>query len=210
MSHRRLLPDDELADEAENGDGEELLIEKLNRRTFVVASRQLQALPNWVSVSEIFKSSSDTPILRQAGVSSFDDPRYQKYSDRLTRLRQIRNYQYVVHVLERGMSYEEVTEIFVRVNSLGAKLRSSDLALAQMTSRWPNLLKQLEEFQEECEESWFTIDLGQLVRAIVVFASKQCLFHVVGSTPVERLSRDGNRLRKACDLRSISCAPMRE
>jgi hypothetical protein len=88
------------------------------------------------------------------------------------------------------MSYEEVTEIFVRVNSLGAKLRSSDLALAQMTSRWPNLLKQLEAFQEECEQSWFTIDLGQLVRAIVVFATKQCLFRSVSSTSVDKL-KDG-------------------
>ena len=34
-----------------------------------------------------------------------------------------------------------VTEIFVRVNSLGAKLRSSDLALAQITAnrRQPDL-----------------------------------------------------------------------
>jgi len=87
------------------------------------------------------------------------------------------------------MSYEEVTEIFVRVNSLGAKLRASDLALAQMTSRWPNLLKQLEGFQEECEQSWFTIELGQLVRAIVVFATRQCLFRSVASTPVEKLKQ---------------------
>ena len=81
------------------------------------------------------------------------------------------------------MSYEEVTEIFVRVNSLGAKLKSSDLALAQMTSRWQNLLKELETFQEECEQNWFSIDLGQLVRAIVVMATKQCLFRTVASTP---------------------------
>lgn len=125
--------------------------------------------------------------LRQ--IVSFDRPRFQKYSERLTRLRQIAKYFYVVHVLERTMNYQEVTEIFVRVNSLGAKLRSSDLALAQITSRWPNLLKQLEAFQEECEQSWFTIDLGQLVRAIVVFATKQCLFHTVGKTPVADLQR---------------------
>lgn len=56
-----------------------------------------------------------------------------------------------------------------------------------MTSRWPNLLKQLEAFQEECEQSWFTIDLGQLVRSIVVFATHQCLFRIVASTPVEKL-----------------------
>jgi len=56
-----------------------------------------------------------------------------------------------------------------------------------MTSRWPNLLKELEEFQEECEKSWFTLDLGLLVRAIVVFASQQCLFRVVASTPIAKL-----------------------
>lgn len=182
-------PDDELADDTEDAeDNGQLLIERLNRRTFVVASKNISAQPNWVSVSDVFKSS-DTAILEKAGIESFKDLRYQKYIDRLTKLRQLKSYTYVVHVLEREMSYEEVTEIFVRVNSLGAKLRSSDLALAQMTSRWPNLLKLLEEFQDECEKVWFTIDLGQLVRAIVVFATKQCLFRTVGITPIERLKQ---------------------
>lgn len=184
-----LTPDDEVTDETEeSGDVDQALLERMNRRTFVVSSRQLQSQPQWVSVSEVYKSS-DAAILEQAGIESFKDPRYQKYSERLAKLRKIREYPYVVHVLERAMSYEEVTEIFVRVNSLGAKLRSSDLALAQMTSRWPNLLKELEAFQEECEQSWFTIELGQFVRAIVVFATKQCLFRSVGTTPVEDLKK---------------------
>ncbi len=182
-----ITPDDEVSDET--SDESEGIAERLSRRTFVVASRSLQSLPNWVSVSDVFKTSSDTTILKKAGITDLEDPRYQKYSERLTNLRQIKNYQYVVHVLERGKSYEEVTEIFVRVNSLGAKLRSSDLALAQMTSRWPNLLKQLEQFQDECEQSSFTLDLGLLVRAIVVFATKQCLFRIVGRTSVDKLQK---------------------
>jgi hypothetical protein len=183
-----VTPDDEIADENEEAeDGEQGIQEKLSRRTFVVASRNLLSQPQWVSVSQVFRTASDAELLEKAGIESFKDPRYQKYSDRLKKLRAIKQYPYVVHALERSMSYEEVTEIFVRVNSLGAKLRSSDLALAQMTSRWPNLLKQLEAFQEECEQSWFTIDLGQLVRAIVVFATQQCLFRSVASTPIDRL-----------------------
>ena len=185
-----MTPDDEVTDEPEeNGGSDQALVERLNSRTFVVASRNLLAQPHWVSVSDVFKLG-DAEILVKAGIKGFSDPLYPKYMERLTKLRKVRDYQYVVHVLERAMSYEEVTEIFVRVNSLGAKLRSSDLALAQITSRWPNLLKELEAFQEECEQSWFTIDLGQFVRAIVVFATKQCLFHSVASTPVERL-REG-------------------
>lgn len=185
-----VTPDDEITDDTEEAeDGEQGIQEKLNLRSFVVASRNLMSQPQWVSVSEVFRTASDTDLLKKAGIQSFEDARFQKYSDRLKRLRAIKQYPYVVHVLERSMSYEEVTEIFVRVNSLGAKLRSSDLALAQMTSRWPNLLKQLEAFQEECEQSWFTIDLGQLVRAVVVFATQQCLFRSVASTPVEKLKR---------------------
>lgn len=182
-------PEDELSDDdAEDAnDSEQSLIAQLNRRTFVVSSRHLRAQPNWISVSEVFANASDAELLERAGIESFKDPRFQKYSDRLKKLRAIKDYQYVVHVLERAMSYEEVTEIFVRVNSLGAKLKSSDLALAQMTSRWPNLLKELEVFQEECEKNWFTIELGQLVRAIMVFATEQCLFRRVASTPVEKL-----------------------
>lgn len=185
-----MAADDEFADDADGADEDDTeqgLQEKLNRRTFVVASKNLASLPNWVSVTQVFSTDGDAPILKKAGITSFDDPRFQRYSDRLKKLRAIKDYTYVVHVLERSMSYEEVTEIFVRVNSLGAKLKSSDLALAQMTSRWPNLLKELEGFQEECEKSYFTIDLGHLVRSIVVFATQQCLFRSVASTPVEKL-----------------------
>lgn len=181
--------DDELNDDAEDSEdgNEQGLQEKLNRRTFVVAAKNLASQPQWVSVSAVFATANDAEILKRAGITSFDDPRFQRYSDRLKKLRAIKDYPYVVHVLERSMSYEEVTEIFVRVNSLGAKLKSSDLAMAQMSSRWPNLLKELEAFQEECEQSWFTIELGQLVRAIVVFATQQCLFRSVASTPIEKL-----------------------
>ncbi|MBD3826980.1 DUF262 domain-containing protein [Stenotrophomonas sp.] len=184
-----LNDDDEQENEDEENSEKEGIQEKLSRRTFVVASRNLLAQPHWIRVSEVFGNSNDGELLQKAGVKSFDDPRFQRYSDRLKKLRAVKDYSYVVHVLERAMSYEEVTEIFVRVNSLGAKLRSSDLALAQMTSRWPNLLRELEEFQEECEQSWFTIDLGQLVRAIVVLATQQCLFRSVASTPVEKLKQ---------------------
>ncbi|MFD1711052.1 DUF262 domain-containing protein [Ottowia sp. GY511] len=191
-----LASDDELRDEADEALDDSVIghdatdsriREMLNRRAFVVASKALASQPQWVSVTEVFRTTSDGELLQKAGVTSFNDPRYTRYSERLQRLRAIRNYQYVVHVLERDKSYEEVTEIFVRVNSLGAKLRSSDLALAQMTSRWPNLLQELENFQRECEKYDFSIDLGHLVRSIVVFATQQCLFRTVGSIPVPQL-----------------------
>ena len=99
-----------------------------------------------MKVSEVFRSDSDRPFLKRAGISDLDDPRAEKYSQRLARLRAIRNYVYRMDILERSLSYDEVTEIFVRVNSLGAKLRGSDLALAQITTKWRGALKTFQGF----------------------------------------------------------------
>lgn len=179
--------EDDVADEIEE---EEISVqERLKNATFVVASRALTQQQNWVSVTKVFKSDNDSQILKAAGVASFDDPRYEKYSSRLKKLKSIRDYQYVMHVLPRNLDYEEVAEIFVRVNSLGVKLRGSDLALAQITARWRNSLKLLEEFQEECEERWMTLDLGLLVRAMVVFATGQSRFDRVSTTSVSKLQK---------------------
>jgi hypothetical protein len=87
-------------------------------------------------VSEVFKSDSDAAFLKQAGVSGFDDPSLRAILETSREAAINQKYMYRMDVLERGLSYEEVTEIFVRVNSLGAKLRSSDLALAQITATW--------------------------------------------------------------------------
>jgi len=177
--------EDEDAEDLDDEDDDVPLPERLRRLTFVVASKSMAGLPNWVSVTSVFRSAGDAPFLKSAGVTSFDDPKYARYTDRLRRLREIRNYPYVMHLLDRNLGYEEVAEIFVRVNSLGVKLRSHDLALAQITSRWRNLLPELEKFQAECEEQRFTIDTGMLVRSMVVHASGQSRFKTLAriSTP---------------------------
>ena len=73
------------------------------------------------------------------------------------------------------------------VNSLGMKLRGSDLAMAQITARWPGALDKFEEFAEECEKVWFTFDPGLLVRTLVVFATGQSRFRTVTRISVPRM-----------------------
>jgi hypothetical protein len=170
-------------DEADSTEDE--LQKRFERMTFVVSTNKLAALPQWVKVSEVFKSDSDTVFLKRAGVSNFDDPRYEKYTQRLAQLRRIRKYVYRMDVLERSLTYEEVTEIFVRVNSLGAKLRSSDLALAQITARWRHSLEVFQEFQRECARLGFDLDLGIHLKTLIAFATGQSRFLTAG-----RLSLD--------------------
>lgn len=108
----------------------------------------------------------------------------------------IEGYQYVMHVVERALSYEEVGEIFVRVNSLGMELRGSDLAMAQITARWPGALDKFEEFAEECEKVWFTFDPGLLVQTLVVFATDQSRFRTVAGITVPTME-DATSMKSA-------------
>ena len=155
-------------DEEVGGDeinsSEDELQKRFDSMTFVVATKKLSQMPQWVKVSEVFKTNSDLQFLQRAGISTIDDPRSEKYTQRLAKLRGIRNYVYRMDILERTLSYEEVTEIFVRVNSLGAKLRSSDLALAQITAKWRGALKTFQEFEKKCARAGFDLDLGLHLR----------------------------------------------
>ena len=160
------VDDDGNDDEDENltldevDSSEDELQRRFDQMTFLVATRKVEQLPHWIKVTDVFKTDSDAGFLKRAGVNSFDDPNYERYSQRLARLRGIRKYVYRMDVLERRLKYDEVTEIFVRVNSLGAKLRSSDLALAQITAKWRNSLKTFEAFQKQCDKLGFELDLG--------------------------------------------------
>jgi hypothetical protein len=178
-----------LVDEDDPDSSEDELLQRFNKMTFLVAARKLEQETHWVKVSEVFKTDEDAPFLERAGIEKVNDPRYKKYSQRLARLRGIRKYVYRLDILERSLSYNEVTEIFVRVNSFGAKLRSSDLALAQITAKWQGSLKIFQDFQDQCSKVDFDLELGIVLRNLIAFATGQSRFLTVGNLPVSTLKQ---------------------
>ena len=176
-------PIDEEADATEDE-----LQKRFDKMTFVVSTRKLEQLPQWVKVSDVFAGTYDNNyFLKRAGITSLDDPRAEIYTQRLNRLKDIRKYIYRMDVLERSLSYDEVTEIFVRVNSLGAKLRSSDLALAQITAKWRGSLNVFQAFQADCAKDGFEIDLGLHLKNLVAHATGQSRFLTVSNLTLDQL-----------------------
>lgn len=159
--------------------------EYLKRLTFVVSSKALEGNKSWIKVTDIFQKS-DTQILKSLGMNS-DHPNWEKYSSRLQKVRDIKKYPYVMHILDKQYDYNEVTEIFVRVNSSGVKLRSSDLALAQITAKWPGSLEIFESFASEAKHYGFDLDVGHVVRALVINATGQSRFKTVTNLSVDKL-----------------------
>lgn len=191
-----LLSDEDDDDDEEDDDEDESeILEELRKRTFVVATGSLKNDPTWVSVTSIFKLS-DSQILKPLGINS-DDPKWDMYSERIKRVRKIEDYSYVMQILDKRLSYEEVTEIFVRVNSLGVKLRGSDLAMAQITSRWRGFMGEIEKFAKEFEGNEdYLHETGVLVKTLVAFATGQSKFKTVGRIPVEKLKDEWETAKK--------------
>jgi len=170
-------------DDDENGE-EATTVEEWRRRTFMVGTKALKNDPTWISVSDVFVKS-ESQLLKPLGINS-DDPDWEKYTERIRNLKKIQDYQYVMQILDKRLSYEEVTEIFVRVNSLGAKLRGSDLALAQITSKWKGFINEIDVFAKEFENNAdYLMDTGILVKTLVAFATNQSKFKTVNRVKIE-------------------------
>jgi hypothetical protein len=182
------LEEDDFDDDDDDDDDGMDLQEEMKKRTFVVGSRSLRNDPSWISVSTIFQKS-ESQILKSLGLNS-DDERWDKYMLRLGKVKQIEKYEYVMVILDKKMSYEEVTEIFVRVNSLGAKLRGSDLALAQLTSRWKGFMTELETFSSEFDnnEDYFH-ETGLMVKMLVSIVTGQSKYKTINRFSLDQYQK---------------------
>ena len=166
-------------------------------KPFIVANNRVKQNPVWISVTEVFQSNDITPFLKRIGIKDLDDPRYVKYQERLKKLMDIREYKFPVITLKKELKYDEVADIFVRVNSLGTKLKGSDLALAQITSKWHGSLKEFDDFCKECKNINWDINIGTLLRTLVAIGTGQSKFKAVSSLSLKDLQKSWQDTKEA-------------
>ncbi|MFE0252437.1 DUF262 domain-containing protein [Streptomyces sp. NPDC059010] len=90
---------------------------------------------------------------------------------RLSALQKITQRDFHMEVLHE-FGYEEVADIFVRVNSGGRALKTTDLALATLSARTPGFLGQLEaESARWAERGYGALDVNFLIKALTLSLS---------------------------------------
>jgi hypothetical protein len=164
---------------------------------FQIKNKKVENKPNWISVTKLFKEGVGS-ILRDLKISA-DHPNFDKYNQRLNQLYSRKeNYFYPVQII-RDKEYDEVTQIFIRVNSFGTRLRGTDLALAQITSAWPGSMKLFEDFVDKCIKKDFYLDENFLVRCLVCIATDQAKFDKMGRLSANRLQESWNLTKKGVE-----------
>lgn len=165
---------------------------------FRLETRAVVADPLWIPVTELFRDGP-VPTLSRTGIDP-GDPSYQKYLARLVGLQRAASYQYPVQILDKSVSYEEVTDIFVRVNSQGTKLRKADLALAQVTSRWKGSMDLFTDAVEALRKRRFSLDEGFLIRCLISVSTGQSKFANTGRIPIETLREGLGKTTRGLDF----------
>lgn len=79
------------------------------------------------------------------------DEERERIVSNIDRLYDIRNYPFTALEISAGVSEEQVADIFVRVNSLGARLIQSDFILTLMSVFWDEGRAQLEHFTRDAK-----------------------------------------------------------
>ena len=120
-----------------------------------------------------------------------DDPDYRshltdkqrKSVDRFVEC--IREYQFAVQTV-RERSYEDVAEIFVRVNSSGTELPGAEISFARIVPYWPGITKEFRDYRRDLRQKDYDLDLTFLLRAITAIEA--------GVAKVQKLDQNVRRL----------------
>ena len=161
---------------------------------FKIKNQTISNNSDWIDVTQLLEKGP-VPILSEKNIDS-QNPNYTKYLDRLYLLHQkLSTYNYTVQTLDRDKSYAEVADIFVRINSQGTKLRKSDLALAQVTSRWKGSMAKFSALSEECLEKGYNLDEGFLLRCLISVATGQCRFKNISSMSIRTMQESWEKTK---------------
>jgi hypothetical protein len=152
----------------------------LDTEQFQVFRKRMAGDPYWVAVRQVLNNQRhDLDLLREIGAAGgpgLEDPRCSAYLDRLQALRRLAEYRFPIEVF-RTDDFDEVTELFVRINSGGTRLRKAELVLAQLALRLPGVISErFDEAVDRFEALGFALDPRFFVRALVAVSTGQSRF----------------------------------
>ncbi|MDO0910289.1 DUF262 domain-containing protein [Streptomyces sp. DT2A-34] len=107
-------------------------------------------------------------VLHKAGVP-FDDPDFDAWTQRLQKVNNIRHHQIAVITYESD-DYEEVAELFARLNKGGRRLSKGDLVYSAIAARWSDGLDTMDAFHRELQDSNFALNREAVLRLMSLLA----------------------------------------
>ncbi|WP_318196572.1 DUF262 domain-containing protein [Streptomyces sp. MCL20-2] len=107
-------------------------------------------------------------VLREAGID-YSAPQFGAWMQRLQKVHDIRKQEIAVITYESD-DYEEVAELFARLNKGGRRLSKGDLVYSAIAARWSDGLDTMDAFHQELQDSNFALNREAVLRLTSLLA----------------------------------------
>lgn len=146
---------------------------------FQLESRRVEKDPRWFNVSDVVNKYLYEIIdpriekLRQVGLLEKDIN--EKIRNRMEKLReQFKTYEFPVYEISSDLDYQEVADIFTRINLQGTRIRTTDLLVAMFSVRAPAKFRpMLRELANDLSDENWELDASILIRCIVGMSKEE-------------------------------------
>ncbi|WYB32974.1 DUF262 domain-containing protein [Streptomyces sp. SM1P] len=149
-------------------------------------------------------------VLKEAGID-YSAPQFGAWMQRLQKVYDIRKQEIAVITYESD-DYEEVAELFARLNKGGRRLSKGDLVYSAIAARWSDGLDTMDAFHQELQDSNFALNREAVLRLTSLLAGTGA-HHIklIGADMDEAALKDAwhateRALRFAIDFLKGECA----
>ncbi len=149
-------------------------------------------------------------VLKEAGID-YSAPQFGAWMQRLQKVYDIRKQEIAVITYESD-DYEEVAELFARLNKGGRRLSKGDLVYSAIAARWSDGLDTMDAFHQELQDSNFALNREAVLRLTSLLAGTGA-HHIklIGADMDEAAPKDAwhateRALRFAIDFLKGECA----
>ena len=145
----------------------------IDSERFEAHRKAMDADASWISVRELWKTDT-LSFANKHGLTSRPDT--ETISPRLSRMYDIQERMVLIQIV-KDFDYDDVTEIFIRVNSEGTRLAGVDLAMALIALRLPATFnRELNDFAQSLHDDGWAIDKGTIIRCLMAVAMGESRF----------------------------------
>jgi len=157
----------------------------------------MEGKKEWVSLLDFFKQGGATNFIK----NSPDKDYYFEYLDALSKLEDIRRYDYFVDEEKLGKLNEikEVVKIFNLVNKQGRTLLEEDLALAHVCTFWPEIKDLFRKELEKLEKNGFEFNFNFLVLCLNCVATGHARFESFYNIPEAKIRDSWEKVKKSLE-----------
>jgi predicted transport protein len=177
--------------------GETNIVFNVSNESFRVAAARSTTTLTSIPIAEVFAHGPEHVLAARDEGS--DAQTLEHYRARLDRLHGILQRVIPVETLS-GYSYEEVTDVFIRVNSRGTRLKTAELAIADVAYRLPGMVSdQITQYADDLARRGWEFPVQFLLRLTAAVGTKRVSFKGLSAMSDQEFAGAWERVPTALD-----------